>query len=85
MTEWLVTKALSDGLKDPRDEVVPYSAWVVAGSLVVQLIVAPLVVTLPVATPEITGGVVSGGAVVVNVWSEDVARLPAASLLFTRK
>ncbi len=85
MTEWLVTKALSDGLRDPREDVVPYSAWVVADSLVVQLIVAPLVVMLLVVTPEITGGVLSGGAVVVKVWSVDVARLPAASLLFTRK
>ena len=38
---------------------VPYSTWLVAGSLVVQVMVAPLVLMLPAATALITGGVVS--------------------------
>jgi len=53
--------------------------------LVVQVIVAPLLVSAELDTPEMTGAVVSGAAGVVNVKSADVARFPAASRLFTRK
>src|SRR3977135_1929461 len=53
-------------------------------SFVVQLIVAPDAVTPVDATPEITGGVVSAAASVVNVESPESARLLAASLDRTR-
>ena len=43
-----------------------------------------MALTLEAATPLITGAVVSGGATVVKVLSAEVARLPAASRLFTR-
>ena len=64
--------------------VVPYSTWESLASLVFQEIVAALDVTPELETPLITGGVVSGGAGVVNVKSPDVARLPAASRDLTR-
>ena len=70
---------------EPYAVEVPYSTWRLAGSFVLQVIVAPPVVTPECWTALITGGVVSGGASVVNVKSADVARLPAASLLLTRK
>jgi hypothetical protein len=45
----------------------PYSTWLSETSFVVQVIVAPPEVIPPLATLEITGGVVSGGAVVVKL------------------
>ena len=69
----------------PYAAVKPYSAWVVDGSSVVQLIVAPDVVMLELLIEPITGGVVSGGgASVVKVWSPEVAGFPAASTELTR-
>ncbi len=68
----------------PYDVVVPYSTSESDASLVVQEMVAVETVMFELATLEITGGVVSGGAAVVKVKSPDVARLPAASLDFTR-
>jgi hypothetical protein len=47
----------------------PYSTWLSEASFVVHVIVAPLDVTPLLATLEITGGVVSGGAgVVAETW-----------------
>jgi hypothetical protein len=51
---------------------------------VVQEIVAELAVMLELETAEITGGVVSGTAVVVKLKSLERARLPAASFDLTR-
>jgi hypothetical protein len=51
----------------PYCVVVPYSTRLVEDSSVVQLIVAPLVVTPEEATALITGGVVSTGVEVVKV------------------
>jgi hypothetical protein len=47
--------------------VVPYSTCVFAGSFVVHVIVAPVLLKPELDTPLIVGGVVSGAAVVVNV------------------
>jgi hypothetical protein len=66
------------------DVVMPYSTCVSLASFVVHHTDAALDVTPELDTPPITGGVVSGGAWVVNVKSPDVARLPAASRDFTR-
>jgi hypothetical protein len=53
-------------------------------SFVVHEIVAELEVIPELATALMTGGVVSGAAVVENVKSDEVARFPAASRDFTR-
>ena len=63
---------------------VPYSNWVVADSLVVQMMVAELDVMLLLLILEIVGAVVSGTAEVVKVLSPDTAVFPAPSVLFTR-
>ncbi len=57
----------------PYDVVVPYSTSESDASLVVQEMVAAAAVMPELVTLEITGGVVSAGAVVVNVKSPDVA------------
>jgi hypothetical protein len=56
----------------------------VAGSSVVQVILAVVSVMSVTVTSEITGAVVSGGGKVVKVSSSDVAAFPLASLDFTQ-
>jgi hypothetical protein len=67
---------------EPAD--VPYSTCVFAASLLVQLTRADVCATNVVWRFESVGAVVSGVSV-RNVVTEDVARLPAASRLRTRK
>jgi hypothetical protein len=67
---------------EPADS--PYSTCVFAGSLLVQLTRADVCAMNVGWTLESVGGVVSGVSV-RNVEVEDVARLPAASRLRTRK
>jgi hypothetical protein len=69
---------------DPYAVVVPYWTWVSDASFVVQVTVAPLEVMFVACTAVIVGAVVSVDVVVVKVKFCEVARLPAASLLFTR-
>ncbi len=57
----------------PYDVVTPYSTSESDASLVVQETVAVETVMFELATLEMTGGVVSGGAAVVKVKSPDVA------------
>ncbi len=57
----------------PYDVVVPYSTSESDASSVVQEMVAAAAVMPELVTLEITGGVVSAGAAVVNVKSPDVA------------
>jgi hypothetical protein len=61
-TVWLVTKVGSSWCSScsPRLALVPYSTWLVAGSSVVQVMVAPVAVMSMAATSEITGAVRSG-------------------------
>jgi hypothetical protein len=69
---------------DPYDVDVPYSTCVSLASFVVQVTVAPLEEMFELETALIKGAAVSGGALVVNVKSPEVARFPAASRDFTR-
>jgi len=81
---WFATNVEFNDDADPYVVVVPYSTWVVADSLVVQMMVAALYVMLLLLTLEIVGAVVSGAADVVKVLSADMAEFPAPSVLFTR-
>jgi hypothetical protein len=69
---------------EPYDVVVPYSTWLSAASFVVQVIVAPAEDTAEAVTAEITGGVVSGAAV-LNVKSPEFVELLEPSRDVTRK
>jgi hypothetical protein len=73
-----------NGVLEPYAVVVPYSTCVSLASLVVHETVAELDVAPELATALMTGGVVSGAAVVVKVKSPEVARFPAGSRDFTR-
>jgi len=53
-------------VEDPYDVLVPYSTWVSDASSVFQATEAPVEVISEVATSEMTGAVVSGGAAVVK-------------------
>ncbi len=58
---WLVTKVLSRVVTVPYPVVGPYSTWLEAGLLVVQLIWAPVPVMLLAATALIASGGGGGG------------------------
>ncbi len=79
---WLVTKVLSRVVVVPYPVVGPYSTWLEAGLLVVQLIWAPVLVIAPALTALIAVG--GGGAAVVKLKSPDSTRVPPPSVLRTR-
>src|SRR5206468_4233639 len=66
LSSWLceVVSAASATVLVPYAAVVPYATWLVAGSSVVQLIVAFVWLIAVATTPLMTGGRVSGGGVV---------------------
>jgi len=82
--ECAVTIEALTAVVTPYAVVVPYSTCESLASSVVQETVAPEAEIADVATPLITGGVVSVGAEVVNVKSAEAPRLPSASLDLTR-
>ncbi len=50
MTLWLVVSFKSSGVVEPYVSVFPYSTWLVAGSFVVQVMVAPISVVDEIGT-----------------------------------
>jgi hypothetical protein len=62
-----VTSEVSNAVSVPYEVVVPYSTLESAASSVFHRIVAVELSTFELRTLEMTGGVVSGGAGVVNV------------------
>jgi hypothetical protein len=73
----------SNAVEAPYAVVTPYSTRLSDGLSVVQVMEAPVMLTVELTTAEMTGAVVSGIVSVVNVRSEDTASLPAESFDFT--
>ncbi len=69
---------------EPYVSVFPYLTWLVAGSFVIQVMIALDSVMLETLTPEIVGAVLSAVAKVVSS-PLDVVSFPAASVDITLK
>ena len=88
VSAWLceVVRVVSWTVLDPYEVVVPYSTWLVDGSSLVQVTVAPVCPGVPADTPEMTGGVLSAVPLAARTSMSDrfhMSLVGAVSLMMT--